>query len=82
MELNYKVKGDRRKHLVKALEDIFGTKSEHMGVPTFAYRIEKLVVDRVGTVTNEGTSIEVFQNVPLLLALGDSYQREVLNKLV
>ena len=29
MELNYNVKGDRRKQLVKALEDILGTKSEY-----------------------------------------------------
>ena len=30
MELNYNVKGDRRKQLVKALEDILGTKSVYM----------------------------------------------------
>jgi len=69
MELNYNVKGDRRKQLVKALEDILGTKSEYMGVPTFAYRIGKLMVDRVGTVTSKDTSTEVFKNVAIALSL-------------
>ena len=53
MELNYNVKGDRRKQLVKALEEILGDKSEYMGVPTSAYRIGRVMVDRAGTVTNE-----------------------------
>jgi hypothetical protein len=69
MELNYNVKGDRRKQLVKVLEEILGTKSEYMGVPTFAYRIGKVMVDRSGTVTNEATSTEVFQNVAIALSL-------------
>lgn len=69
MELNYNVKGDRRKELVKALEEILGTKSEYMGVPTFGYRIGKLMVDRVGTVTSKDTSKDVFQNVAIALSL-------------
>ena len=69
MELNYNVKGDKRKELVKALEDTLGVKSEYMGVPTFAYRIGKVMVDRSGTVTNEATSTEVFQNVAIALSL-------------
>jgi glycine cleavage system aminomethyltransferase T len=69
MELNYNVKGDRRKQLVKALEDIIGTKSEYMGVPTFAYRIGRVMVDREGTVTSEGTSTEVFKNIAIALSL-------------
>lgn len=69
MELNYNVKGDRRKQLVKALEEILGVKSEYMGVPTFAYRIGKVVVDRSGTVIEEGTSRETFQNVAIALNL-------------
>lgn len=69
MELNYNVKGDRRKQLVKALEDLLGVKSEYMGVPTFSYRIGELMVDRAGTVTNEATSTEVFLNVVIALSL-------------
>ena len=69
MELNYNVKGDKRKELVKALEEILGDKSEYMGVPTFSYRIGKLMVDRAGTVTSEGTSTEVFKNVAIALSL-------------
>ncbi|WP_313127282.1 virulence protein [Proteiniclasticum ruminis] len=69
MELNYNVKGDRRKQLVKGLEAILGVKSEYMGVPTFAYRIGKFMVDSAGTVTNEGTSTQVFQNVAVALSL-------------
>jgi hypothetical protein len=68
MELNYNVKGDRRKQLVKALEEILGVKSEYMGVPTFAYRIGKVIVDREGTVTEEGVSTEAFQNVIIALS--------------
>ncbi len=67
MELNYNVKGDRRKQLVKALEEILGVKSEYMGVPTFAYRIGRVMVDREGTVTEEGESTEAFQNVAIAL---------------
>lgn len=69
MELNYKVKGDKRKELVKALEEILGVKSEYMGVPTFAYRIGRVIVDRAGTVFEEDASIEVFQNVIIALSL-------------
>ena len=69
MELNYNVKGERRKQLVKALEEILGTKSEYMGVPTFGYRIGRVMVDRAGTVTSEGTSTEVFKNVAIALSL-------------
>ena len=68
MELNYNVKGDRRKQLVKALEEILGVKSEYMGVPTFAYRIGKVMVDRDGMVTSEGTSTDVFQNMAIALS--------------
>jgi hypothetical protein len=67
MELKYNVKGDRRKQLVKDLEEILGAKSEYMGVPTFAYRIGKVVVDRSGTVIEEGASVEAFQNVAIAL---------------
>ena len=69
MELKYNVKGERRKQLVKALEDTLGVKSEYMGVPTFAYRIGKVMVDRAGTVTSEDTSKDVFQNVAIALSL-------------
>jgi len=69
MELNYNVKGDRRKQLVKALEEILGAKSKYMGVPTFAYRIGKVMVDRNGMVSNKGASTEVFQNVAVVLSL-------------
>jgi len=69
MELNYNIKGDRRKQLVKALEEILGVKSEYMGVPTFSYRIGRVMVDRAGAVTNEGTSIEVFKNAAIALCL-------------
>lgn len=69
MELNYNVKGNHRKQLVKALEEIIGAKSKYMGVPTFAYRIGKLMVDRVGTVTSEGTSTGAFNNIAIALSL-------------
>ena len=68
MELNYNVKGDRRKELVKALEEILGVKSEYMGVPTFAYRIGRVMVGRERTVTEEGSSTEAFQNVIIALS--------------
>lgn len=68
MELNYKVKGDKRKELVKALEEILGVKSEYMGVPTFAYRIGRVMVGREGTVIEEDTSVELFQNVAIALS--------------
>jgi hypothetical protein len=67
MELDYNVKGDKRKELVKALEEILGDKSEYMGVPTFAYRIGRVMVDRAGTVIEEGSSTEAFQNVAIAL---------------
>jgi hypothetical protein len=69
MELHYKVKGDKRKELVKALEDILGVKSKYMGVPTFAYRIGRVMVDKAGTVTSKDTSKDVFQNVAIALSL-------------
>lgn len=69
MEFNYNIKGDRRKQLVKALEEIIGVKSEYKGVPTFAYKIGKVMVDRSGTVTEECASTEVFHNLDIALTL-------------
>ena len=54
---------------MKALEEILGIKSEYMGVPTFAYRIGGVIVDRNGTVTSEGTLTKVFKNIVIALSL-------------
>lgn len=49
MRIHYKVTGDRRKALVKAIADATGAKAEYKGMPTAAYEIDYFTVTKDGT---------------------------------
>ena len=49
-KITYELKGKRRKELVKAIGELLGKKAIYGGVPTFAYEIGEIVVDREGSV--------------------------------
>lgn len=49
-KITYETKGQRRKELLKALGDYLNTTPKYLGVPSCAYEIGELTVDREGTV--------------------------------
>ncbi|WP_075981578.1 hypothetical protein [Bacillus massilinigeriensis] len=49
-KITYEVKGQRRKELVQAISEFLNTIPKYKGVPTCAYEIGDLVVDREGAV--------------------------------
>ncbi len=50
MQINYNLKGNARKELVKAISEITGIPSKYKGAPTFAYEIGEVIVDKNGTI--------------------------------
>lgn len=53
MKANYNVTGNDRKALVAAIENLTGDKAIYMRMPTCAYEIDDITVDREGNVTCE-----------------------------
>ena len=53
MEINYNIKGARRKELVTALEEIIGWKAVYKAAPSFAFKIKDYTVDKNGKLTGE-----------------------------
>ena len=49
--LEYGIKGEERKRLVKAVAEYRETFSEYCGAPTFAYTVDEITIDREGTLT-------------------------------
>jgi hypothetical protein len=58
----FAVKGDRRKALVSAMQQLLQAKMEYLGAPSFAYRLADFYIDRDGTVTGP-------ENMNLLVGL-------------
>ena len=46
--LEYGIKGEERKRLVKAVAEYRETFSEYCGAPTFAYKVDEITIDRNG----------------------------------
>lgn len=67
-KITYEVKGQRRKELVQAISEFLNTIPKYLGVPTCAYEIGDLVVDREGAVilNNSMTPAEVDKMVTVL----------------
>ena len=53
MKANFSVTGNDRKALVKAIADITGDKAVYKFMPTCAYEIGDIMVDKEGSVTGE-----------------------------
>ena len=51
MKANYNVTGNDRKALVAAIENLTGDKAIYMRMPTCAYEIGDITVDKEGSVT-------------------------------
>ena len=54
-KITYELKGKRRKELVQAIGELLGKEATYKGVPTFAYEIGDLVVDREGSILIDDT---------------------------
>ena len=50
MKLNYKVMGEPRKDLAKALSEILGTEARYLGAPSFSYQVGNYTVDMFGSI--------------------------------
>jgi len=57
MQINYNLKGNARKELVKAISEITGMQSKYEGAPTFAYKIGAIKVDKNGIMEYEDESL-------------------------
>lgn len=53
MKANYNLTGTKRKELVQAIAEITGEKADYMRMPTCAYEIGDITVDKDGSVTCE-----------------------------
>lgn len=71
-KITYEVKGQRRKELVQAISEFLNTIPKYKGVPSCAYEIGELLVDREGAVilNDSMTPAEVDQMVTELEAQG------------
>ena len=54
-KITYEIKGQRRKELVQAISDYLNTIPKYLSVPTCAYEIGELTVDREGAVIIKDT---------------------------
>ena len=52
--LNFGVSGEARKQLVKAVSAYKSVPSEYLGVPSFAFRVDEMIIDREGVLVIEG----------------------------
>ena len=52
--LNFGVSGEARKKLVKAVSAYKSVPSEYLGVPSFAFRVDEMIIDREGVLVIEG----------------------------
>lgn len=62
MEVKFNITGAERKRLVNIISETFGWKAVYKGMPTAAYTISNLIVDRNGTlIADERTAEETLQ---------------------
>ena len=54
ISLNFNVAGDERKKLVKAVGAYKQVTPEYLGVPSFAFRIDEMIIDKDGVLIIEG----------------------------
>ena len=54
ISLNFNVAGDERKKLVKAVGAYTQVTPEYLGVPSFAFRIDEMIIDKDGILIIEG----------------------------
>ena len=66
MKANYNVTGNDRKALVAAIEKLTGDKAVYMRMPTCAYEIGDITVDKEGSVTCEDADklAELVSSIP------------------
>ncbi len=50
MRINYNVKGNERKELVKAVSEVLICKAKYLGAPSFSYEVGGCTIDRNGAV--------------------------------
>lgn len=69
MKLHYKATGPDRKELVNIISDTLGIKPVYKGMPTSAYAIDSITVEKDGTVVfNEDTDRDTIEKVRRVLA--------------
>jgi len=49
MIINYNVTGSERKRLVTALSNITGAKAKYLGMPSMAYEVDAIIIDKNGS---------------------------------
>ena len=62
MNLHYNVSGKGRKELVTAISEITGIEAKYAGVPSCAYRIGDITVDKAGTVIGNDNELSALKD--------------------
>ena len=57
MNINYNVSGKDRKELVAAISEIVGAEAKYMGVPSCAYKVGNITIDKTGNVAGDGRQL-------------------------
>ena len=70
MKISFNVTGAERKSLVGAISEKLNAPTKYLGAPTFAYKVGDCHIDKVGTVTTEG-SVADEQNHALITFLNE-----------
>ena len=65
MNLHYNVSGKDRKDLVKAISEITGAEAKYIGVPSCAYQVDGITIDKAGMVTGDDSDLSSLQDVLL-----------------
>ncbi len=63
-KITYEMKGVSRKELSKAISEVLNTASVYKGVPSCAYEIGNLILDREGSIIL-GDTMTVYANLKL-----------------
>lgn len=70
MTINFNVTGGERKRLVKTIGEITGAKAKYLGMPSTAFEIFGLTIDRTGTVETEKKPDELVSLIEALRGRG------------
>lgn len=57
MEIKFNVTGKERKALVVSIEESLGIKARYLGMPTAAYQVGDVVIDKAGTIKSDNKQL-------------------------
>ena len=81
MRINYNVKGNERKELVKAVSEVLICKAKYLGAPSFSYEVGGCTIDRNGVVeTPKASDFAIKSFIEDLAAKGFTAEQETVEE--